>query len=69
MPKQKIEASTKVSDVMQLYPELTDYLMELGLCGCDYGRESNLDWDMSRVAREKGMGIHTLLNELNRTLK
>jgi len=65
---EKIDASTRVSEIMRLYPELTDYLMELGLCGCEYGPESNLNWEIGRAAREKEIEVQELLDELNRRI-
>ena len=49
---------------MKNYPELTDYLMELGLCGC--GIDSSLFWTVERVAKEKGLDLEDLLRELNK---
>lgn len=64
-----ISKSTRVGEIMRLYPELTDYLMELGLCGCEYSPWSNLNPDIDRAAEEKGLDINELLNELNRRIK
>ncbi len=58
-----IGPQTRVHEIMKLYPELTDYLMELGLCGC--GLDSSLFWTLERVAKEKGLDLESLLNELN----
>jgi hypothetical protein len=63
---EKIEASTKVQEIMREFPELTDYLLELGLCGCD---EGTLTWNVARVAEEKGINLKVLLNELNRGIR
>ncbi len=69
MNTRKIEASIKVNEIMQLYPELTDFLMDIGLCGCDYGRESNLNRTIEKVAKDKGIGLQELLEELNKRLQ
>ncbi|GBD99265.1 hypothetical protein BMS3Abin07_01300 [bacterium BMS3Abin07] len=66
---QEIEATTRVNEIMQLYPELTDVLMDLGLCGCNYGRESHLMWTVERVAQDKGIAVDELLKELNNRIK
>ena len=63
-----INESMRVGEIMRLYPELTDYLMELGLCGCEFGPESNLNLDVARAAEEKDLDINELLNELNRRI-
>ncbi len=59
-----ITADTKVSEIMKMYPELTDLLMDLGLCGC--GHDSSLTWTVKRVSQEKGIELDSLLKELNR---
>ena len=68
MNTRKIEASIKVNEIMNLYPELTDFLLDIGLCGCDYGRESNLNCTIERVAKDKGIDLQELLIELNKRI-
>ncbi|MEE9523907.1 MAG: hypothetical protein V3V59_04045 [Thermodesulfovibrionales bacterium] len=68
MNTRKIETSIKVNEIMNLYPELTDFLLDIGLCGCDYGRESNLNWTIERVAKDKGIDLQELLIELNKRI-
>lgn len=62
---QVITASTKINEILKEYPELTDYLMELGLCRADVGPDSILSWELSRAAEEKDLELHSLLAELN----
>jgi hypothetical protein len=69
MNTRKIGASIKVNELMQLYPELTDFLMDIGLCGCDYGRESNLNWTIEQVAKDKDIDLQELLIELNKKIR
>ncbi len=64
----KIKESTRISDILNEHPELTDYLMETGLCGCDYGPDNILNRDIAQAAREKGLDQRTLLDELNRRI-
>jgi len=59
-----IEPTTVISEIMKNYPRLTDYLLDLGLCGC--GHDSSLNWTVSRVAHEKGIDLIVLLGELNK---
>jgi hypothetical protein len=59
-----IEPTTVVSEIMKNYPRLTDYLLDLGLCGC--GHDSTLNWTVSRVSRENGIDLTPLLEELNK---
>ncbi len=61
----KIEAFTKVHEIMKRYPKLTDYLLELGLCGCEFGGEHTFAWSVEDVARKKNLNLAKLLNELN----
>lgn len=65
---QEILASSKINEILREYPELTDYLMELGLCRADAGPDSILSWDLSRAAEDKGLDLQTLLTELNRRI-
>ena len=62
---QNISASTKVNEILKEYPELTDHLMELGLCRADAGPDSILSWSLSQAAEEKGLDLETLLIDLN----
>jgi hypothetical protein len=58
-----INKDTQISEILKMYPELTDFLMELGLCGC--GHDSTLLWTVERVAREKGIPLAALIEKLN----
>jgi hypothetical protein len=58
-----INKDTQISDILKMYPELTDFLMELGLCGC--GHDSTLLWTVERVAREKDIPLEALIEKLN----
>ena len=62
---QQITASTKISEILSEYPELTDYLMELRLCRTDVGPDSILSWELSRAAEEEGLDLRSLLVDLN----
>jgi len=59
----EIEASTKVGTILRDYPELTDWFMELGLCGC--GNDSSMMWTLERLASEKSMDLAGLLDVIN----
>ncbi len=60
-----ITPATRVNEILQDYPELTDRLMELGLCGCGYGPDHSLRWELRRAAAENNIDINALLDELN----
>jgi len=58
-----IDASTTVGTILRDYPELTDWFMELGLCGC--GNDSSMMWTLERLTKEKSMDLATLLDDIN----
>ena len=65
----EIKPSTVVIDIVEQFPELTDYLLDLGICGCGHKWESDYYWTVDRVAKEKGLDLNVLLEELNRRIK
>ena len=64
----RISESIKICEILRFYPELTDYLMELDLCGCGYGPDNSLGWKLSRAAKEKGLELQSLLRELHKRI-
>jgi hypothetical protein len=66
---EKIESSTKAHEIMKEFPELTDYFVELGICGCSDGHESDLLWSVAKIAKEKDKDLDLLLEELNKRIK
>lgn len=65
----KIKPSTRVIDIIKDFPELAEYFLDLGICGCGYRWESDYYWSVERVAKEKGLNLEGLLDELNRKVK
>ncbi len=63
-----IKASTMVKDIVENFPELTDFFLDLGICGCGYRWESDYYWTIERVAREKGLNLEALLEDLNKKI-
>ena len=61
----KINAATTASEIMTEYPELVDYLVDLGVCGCNDGYESDLSWPLEKIAMEKNINLSELLQNLN----
>jgi len=59
----EIDVSTKVGSILHDYPELTDWFMDMGLCGC--GNDSTMMWTLERLAREKSMDVAALLEDIN----
>lgn len=67
--KAKIDAKMKVYEVMRRYPKTTDYLVELGLCGCDFGEMfgfRSYHLTLEEVSKEKNIALEKLLEELNK---
>ncbi len=62
----EIDTSEIVGELLQVYPELTDWFMDLGLCGC--GHDSGMNWTLERLAKEKNMDIAVLLVEVNKRI-
>lgn len=67
--KPRIHADMKVYEVMRRHPRATDYLVELGLCGCGFGEKfgnQSYQLTLAEVAEEKNMPLEKLLHELNK---
>ncbi len=62
----EIDASKTVGAILRDYPELTDWFMELGLCGC--GHDSSMMWTLEKLCREKDMNLALLLNDINKKI-
>ncbi len=62
----EIDASTKAGSLLRDYPELTDWFMEIGLCGC--GNDSGMMWTLERLASEKNMDLAGLLDDINKRI-
>lgn len=65
----EIKPSTKIVDIINNFPELADYFLNLGICGCGYKRESDYYWTLERVAKEKNIDLNSILEELSRRIK
>ncbi|GBE55691.1 hypothetical protein BMS3Bbin15_01875 [archaeon BMS3Bbin15] len=69
--KQRINARTRVYEVMKLYPGTTDYLLELNICGCSLGEipgKRSIELTLEDVARERNINLEKFLEELNRRI-
>ena len=64
-----ITAATKISEILNAYPELTDYLMDLRLCRSDAGPDSILEWELARAAAEQDLALQPLLEELHKRIR
>ncbi len=64
---EKIGARARVYEIMQHYPETVDYFLELGVCGCSFGEAAgkrSVELTLEELAREKGLSLEKLLEEL-----
>jgi len=61
-----IDTSTKVGSLLRDYPELTDWFMDMGLCGC--GHDSSMMWTLERLAKEKSLDVTALLDDINKRI-
>jgi len=67
--KHRLTPRMKVYQVMRLYPELTDYFMELGLCGCSFGdTRLKMGMTLEALAKEMGLGQGELLQKLEKEI-
>lgn len=62
----EIKASNKLIDILRDYPEVTDYFLGKGICGCG---DEDLNWTAAKVAEEKGIDLNKFLEELNNRIK
>ena len=65
----EIKPSARVVDIILNFPELADYFLNLGICGCGYKQENDYYWSIERVAQEKNLNLNRLLQELNEKIK
>ena len=63
-----ITASTTAGEIMTEFPELVDYFMDLGICGCNFEYTSDLLWSVEQIAEEKDLNLFDLLENLNRRI-
>ena len=66
---ENIKASTRVVDVIKSFPELADFFLDLGICGCGFEWESDYLWTIEKVAGEKGIDLDVLLDKLNKKIE
>ncbi len=61
-----IDAETTLETLFKEYPEVTDYLLSLGICECDglYLRKT-----VAEVAEDRGMDVGELLRQIKRRIE
>ncbi|MBI1810966.1 MAG: hypothetical protein HY035_11350 [Nitrospirae bacterium] len=61
-----INASHRLKEILRDFPELTDYFLEMGICGCG---DEGLNWTIARMAEERGIDLNKFLEEVNKRIK
>ncbi len=67
----KIGPKTKANEVMRVYPETTDYFMELGVCSCEFNGEFGklpMKKTLEEIARDKNVPLEELLEKINKII-
>lgn len=67
----KIGPKTKANEIMRMYPETTDYFIELGVCSCEFDREFGklpIMKTLEEIARDKNIPINKLLEKINKII-
>ncbi len=68
----EIGAKTKANEVMRVYPETTDYFVELGICSCGFDGEFGklpIMKTLEDIAPEKNIPLDELLGKINRIIE
>ncbi len=66
--KMEISGKTRVAELLREYPELMDYFLSLGLCGCEYGHDSSYQWPLIKVSKEKKIPLEELISQIKERL-
>lgn len=62
----KIEANTKIVEILRRYPRAAEYLLELGICGCEISSVSDANATIAEEVNKKKLGLAKVLAELNK---
>lgn len=65
----KIEASTKIVEILRNYPRAADYLLELGICGCEISSVKDANATVAEEVSKKKLDLVEVLEELNRRVQ
>lgn len=63
---ESIKTNTILKDILMNFPELIDYLLEMGICGCG---DDSLNMTAAEMADAKGIDLKRFLEEVNRKIK
>jgi len=64
--KEVIAASNRLKDILRDFPELTDYFLEMGICGCG---DEDLTRTLKQTADERRIYLNMLLEDLNKRIE
>lgn len=62
----EIEASTKIVEILRDYPRAADYLLKLGICGCEISSVKDANATVAEEVSKKKLDLAKVLAELNR---
>ncbi len=62
----EIEAGTKLVDILRWYPRAAEYLLELGICGCEISSIKDANATLAEEVAKKKLDLAKVLAELNR---
>lgn len=68
----EITPKTRANDIMRLYPEVTDYFIDLGICDCGYDGafgKLSLTKRLEEVAREKNIPVDEMIESIKKLIK
>jgi len=57
----------RADEIMRMYPETTDYFVDLGVCGCGFdGKFGKLEMmkTLKEIAREKHISLEEMLKKI-----
>lgn len=62
----KIEADTKIVNILRKHPRAAEYLLELGICGCEISSVKDVNATIEEEVHKRGLSLDKVLAELNR---
>lgn len=62
----KIRADTKLVEVLRKHPRAAEYLLELGICGCEISSVKDASATIGNEVSKRKLDLAKVLVELNR---
>ncbi len=63
---------TKANDIMNTYPETTDYFVKLGICGCEQEgpfNKSPMVKSLEEIAHDKNIPVEDILEKIKKIIE